>query len=187
MSCNTTENFIVKSGLEVADSATFTGVVDANTLNVSGSGGLNVTGSGGLTISDGGLVVNNDVTNLNFGLEVSGGTTIINEGIRVDSGGITILSGGLTVNAGDIIFPGGLQFPTVDGTANQVMITDGNGNIGFESIINILDKTIIDDVQGYSINFNDPEDGDLLIYDSAAEEFRLSRISEQHIINGGQY
>lgn len=179
MSCNTTENFIVKSGLEVADSATFSGVVDVNTLNVSGAGGL--------TISDGGLIVNNDVTNLNFGLEVSGGTTVINEGLRVDSGGITILSGGLTINGGDVIFPGGLQFPENDGTANQVMITDGNGNIGFESIINILDKTIIDEVQGYSINFTSPEDGDLLIYDSSAEEFRLSRTSEQHIINGGQY
>jgi hypothetical protein len=229
MACNSTENFILKSGLEVADSATFGG-----TLSVSGdvifNATFDVTGlttfAGGSTYTGGNLTFNSGSGGIRFS---DGGYWSYADGILVSNGGITINAGGLTVNdsatftgginvtGGTSVFPdvditriNGLSFPTSDGTSGQLMFTDGSGTLGFDTVINrILDALggngnnnqvirsdgagnlafeDLETILGYRFNFGDgAEDGDLLMWDSAQEEFRLSRLSEQHVINGGQY
>jgi len=115
MADSSIQNFIVKGGLEVADSAIF-------------SGDVVIDSSANLTLSGG-------VSRLKL----------------VDSGI----------------------------SANQVIVTDGSGNLNYANP---------DDIISFQINgLSGAENGDLLIYDSDNGNFRLSRVSEQHIINGGQY
>ena len=359
MTCNPTENFILKGGLEVADSADFGGLVTAEYLNVNHTanfygdvnitigdlvvgglgtfgGGLVVTGgggsiTGGLTVTIGGFTVgaggaditggstfrdsadflgpvsfadgftvsggvpvfgngfttsggtttfgngftslgnntfstgittfgngftstgNNTFsvgsTTFERGFNVTGGTTTFGNGLTVSTGGLTIDLGGLTIDAGgltvigasrfddvltlnsppvinaDISMPShnitvdgatlntinGISYPTADGTNNQTLITDGNGNLSFADLVTALLNTIgttgnngqvlsvdgtgginvtnVTDILGWRLNIPEEgaNDGDLLIYDEPNGEFRLSTLSEQHIIEGGQY
>lgn len=203
MSCNTSENFILKSGLEVADSATFNGVVDISNLSVSDINGIgfpdSAGGSGDVLISDGtssltyrdvsSLLFNaiNGSSNSNYILKTDGSgsmeyVSLINLLVQLvgnyDSGDIIKIDGSGNLDFDSII---NILLSALGGNGNpdQVIKTDGSGNLSYADL---------EDILGYRFNLGSgAEDGDLLIYDSANEEFRLSRISEQHIINGGQY
>lgn len=242
MTCNSTENFILKSGLEVADSATFNGTLVVSgdvtvnaTFDVTGlttfAGGSTYTGgnltfnsgSGGIRFSDGGywsyadgiLVSNGGITINAGGFTINNDPAVFNSGLTVNDS--ATFTGGINITGGTSVFPdaditriNGLSFPTSDGTSGQLMFTDGSGTLGFDTVINrILDALggngnnnqvirsdgagnlafeDLETILGYRFNFGDgAEDGDLLMWDSAQEEFRLSRLSEQHVINGGQY
>ena len=57
-----------------------------------------------------------------------------------NSGGLDLTSGGSAriniATGGGITFNGGYTFPTADGSANEVLITDGGGNITFSTLPN---------------------------------------------------
>jgi adhesin/invasin len=117
--------------LNILLNPTGTGVIElmADT-NVTGA--LDVTGT--LTAP---TFVTNDVS--------SGDSTAIqiNDGLNV--------SGTLTANSG--LVANGITYPTTDGTANQVLVTNGSGTLSFTSLNSFAGITFVgDDSTGSTIN-----------------------------------
>ena len=103
------------------------GSVDGNTIDL-------IYGSGdviSLTVDTGSLPsgVISGSSQLPSGI-VSGSTQLEDLGAILSSGGDTSITGSLIVSGGDFI-TSGLTFPSTDGTLNQVIATDGNGNLTF--------------------------------------------------------
>lgn len=83
---------------------------------------------------------------------------------------------------GGALVASGLRYPTTDGSSNDVIKTDGNGNLTFGKVaINELEDVIL----------NSLKEGGLLQYDSANQVWRsLNTITEEkHDItsDGGFY
>ncbi len=103
------------------------GSVDGNTIDL-------IYGSGdviSLTVDTGSLPsgVISGSSQLPSGI-ISGSTQLEDLGVILSSGGDTSITGSLIVSGGDFI-TSGLTFPSTDGTLNQVIATDGNGNLTF--------------------------------------------------------
>ena len=103
------------------------GSVDGNTIDL-------IYGSGdviSLTVDTGSLPsgVISGSSQLPSGI-VSGSTQLEDLGAILSSGGDTSITGSLIVSGGDFI-TSGLTFPSTDGTLNQVIATDGSGNLTF--------------------------------------------------------
>lgn len=75
--------------------------------------------------TDGNLEIESDQVNINSDIDVTGdlgGTTLTTTG-NANIGGDATITGGLTAD--------GITYPSADGTAGQVIETDGNGNLSF--------------------------------------------------------
>lgn len=82
------------------------------------------------------------------------------------------IGGGLTVN--------GIHYPNIDGSLNDVIKTDGNGNLVFGRL-SIRDLS--------DVNLLSLRDGGLLIYDSDQGKWvaNVELDNNNQRINGGQY
>jgi len=74
-----------------------------------------------------------------------------------NSGGLDLTSGGSAriniATGGGITFNGGYTFPTADGSANEVLITDGGGNVTFSTLPNAsLDNSSFSVTAGIGID-----------------------------------
>jgi len=94
----------------------------------------------------------------------------VKKGLEVQDS--AIIGGGLTVN--------GISYPRIDGLFNDVIKTDGSGNL-------VFGKLSINDLS--DVNLLSLKDGGLLIYDSDQSKWvantELNNNSQR--INGGQY
>ena len=97
------------------------------------------------------------------------------EGISIDDDGNTTVSGQLTIG-------GVLEFPTVDGTANQVLATDGSGIISWSTVT--LDS--LTDADGDTkIQVEESSDDDIIRFDLGGTEFMRLDSGRIEILNTG--
>jgi len=94
-------------------------------------GGVSISGDGGDLMFAGGVTVSGEGGDLIF----AGGDGF--KGGDVDIFGGTSTSGGV----GDVTIQG-LIYPDVDGSINQVVTTDGNGNLDFSSVSVLLSSEL---------------------------------------------
>ena len=88
--------------------------------NITATG--NITASGNVSV--GGTLTYNDVTNID-----SVGLVTARSGLNVSSG-VGTFAGGVNVTGGNVTLRG-LSYPTSDGSANEVLKTNGSGTLSF--------------------------------------------------------
>jgi hypothetical protein len=99
----------------------------------------------------------------------------------------------LSGNGSGTVSISGFKFPTTDGTANQVLKTDGNGNLGFATAITQLNHSDINDNTSTlnSSDTNNVDTFDSAIYRSAKYFISISdattgryEIAEANVVHG---
>ena len=121
----------------VGDDSTGTDLNIGETIKIAGTGGITTAVSGDtLTIS---VSKNLDVNEISS----SDSTAIqVNDGLNVRG---TLTATGLVAN--------GLTYPTIDGTSNQVLVTNGSGILSFTNLTSFAGITFVgDDSTGSTIN-----------------------------------
>ena len=80
------------------------------------------------------------------------------------------IGGGLTAS--------GLQYPTSDGSLNQVIITDGDGTLSFGQVtLNGLEDITVTGLQ----------DGDILAYDAVTQNWVAQNSPDDLTLDGGTF
>jgi adhesin/invasin len=122
----------------VGDDSTGTSVNSGETFKIAGTSNITTAVSGDtLTITGSKNIDVNSISSTDS-------TAIqINDGINV--------SGTVTANSG--LVANGITYPTTDGTANQVLVTNGSGTLSFTSLNSFAGITFVgDDSSGSTIN-----------------------------------
>lgn len=122
----------------VGDDSTGTSVNNGETFKIAGTSNITTAVSGDtLTITGSKDIDINSISSTDS-------TAIqINDGINV--------SGTVTANSG--LVANGITYPTTDGTANQVLVTNGSGTLSFTSLNSFAGITFVgDDSTGSTIN-----------------------------------
>ena len=97
------------------------------------------------------------------------------EGISIDDDGNTTLSGQLTIGSA-------FGFPTVDGTTNQVLATDGSGTLNWTT----LDFDNLSDADGDTkIQLEESSNEDIIRFDLGGTEFMRLDSGRIEILNTG--
>ena len=127
----------------------FSGTGNAQEIRVDAGNGI-VVNADGVNVDDGnGIVVNADGVNVGAGNgitvnadDVAINLNATNPGLAVDANGLR--TDGNQTNIGTVQFGSGdtYTFPTSDGTANQVLVTDGSGSLSWAT--NTADNTTYD-------------------------------------------
>ena len=137
------------NGTTVTNSATNTTIEDA--LIELG------TGTTGTPANDAGIVIERgDSDNAFIGWDESADTFILGTGsfTGASTGDLTISTAPITTGA---LTASGLSYPTSDGSANQVLITDGSGTLSFSSLP--IDGAVVD-------NYTATGDGSTVTFDT---------------------
>ena len=103
--------------------------------------------------------ISTDITNANLILTGNGTGGVVIEDIEITGSTVNVLTtnNNLTLNTngtGTVVI-NGLSFPTTDGTAGQVLKTDGSGNLSFTSAVPGSLTIVGDDSTGTAINIGE--------------------------------
>ena len=145
-------------GASSASTGAFTTITASTSLDVTGSTGIILENDETITNStDGTVLINGTVaggTGSAAGVFTSNGDNdVILQTGNSTTGSITITDGAngniaITPNGSGAVQLDGLSWPTADGSANQVLKTDGSGSLSFASVatsVNGLSDALIED------------------------------------------
>ena len=155
-------------GANSASTGAFTSVTASTSLDVTGSTGIILENDETITNStDGTVLINGTVsggTGSSAGVFISNGDQDVTlQTGNSTTGSITITDGAngniaITPNGSGAVQLDGLSWPTADGTANQVLKTDGSGSLSWSSAataINGLSDALVEDTGSMYLG-NDP-------------------------------